>query len=302
MKKVFAPVISLAVATAVVFGFGLGISPAGATTTAEYAAYTVNGTTGSVSFVGNFPSATFTSQRTVQGPTTSAVLDASTPFGAVYGSSIGQSYIRLSSPYISGSSSTVFTFASVTPATGFGFTLGDIDAEAITISATTTGGVAVTAAELGYTDSFNYANGSDVPTWNAGTSTLIGNTAETSGASGWFSPTVPLETITFTSATLMGSPEYQVWMAALIPFPVTTTTTTTTIPSTTTTILSVTTTTIATTTTTPSITTNVASTTIANQNLVEIPATGRNLAIAPYALWALIVGIALTLRRKLRQQ
>jgi hypothetical protein len=301
MKKVFAPVISLAVATAVVFGFGLGISPAGATTTAEYAAYTVNGTTGSVSFVGNFPSATFSSQRTVQG-FNQVVLGASTPFGAVYGSSVGQSYLALSSPPISGSSSTVFTFASATPATGFGFTLGDIDAEAITISATTTGGVAVTAAELGYTDSFNYANGSDVPTWNAGTSTLIGNTAETSGASGWFSPTVPLVTITFTSTTLSGSPDYRVWMAALIPVPVTTTTTTTTIPSTTTTILSVTTTTIATTTTTPSITTNVASTTIANQNLVEIPATGRNSAIAPYALWALIVGIALTLRRKLRQQ
>jgi len=64
---------------------------------------------------------------------------------------------------------------------------------------------------------------------------------------------------------------------------------TTTIPSTTTTV--------ATTTTTPS-----ASTIIANQNLVEIPATGRNSAIAQYAIWALIIGIGLTFRRKLRHQ
>ena len=281
MKKVLAPVISLAVATAVVFGFGLGVTPVGATTTAEYAAYTVNGTTGSVSFVGNFPSATFTSQRTVQGPTTSAVLDASTPFGAVFGSSIGQSYIRLSSPTTSGSSSTVFTFASATPATGFGFTLGDIDAESVTISATTTGGVAVTAAELGYTDSFNYASGADVPTWNAGTSTLVGNTADTSGASGWFSPTVPLVTITFTSTTLSGSPDYQLWMAALIPVPATTTTTTA----------------IATTTTTPTTTTAPIS---INPTLPAstLPATGDDLNFAYVAVGVLILGLITVVAKK----
>jgi hypothetical protein len=87
--------------------------------------------------------------------------------------------------------------------------------------------VAVTAAELGYQSSFNYASGADLPTWIAGTSTLVGNVADTSGASGWFSPIVPLETLTFTSTTLSGSPDYQVWMAALIPDPEPTTTTTT---------------------------------------------------------------------------
>jgi|688.fasta_scaffold167885_3 LPXTG-motif cell wall-anchored protein len=280
MKKVFAPFVSLVVATAVVFGFALGVSPVGATTTAEYAAYTVNGTTGSVSFVGNFPSATFTSQRTVQGPFTSAVLDASTPFGAVYGSSVGQSFIRLSSPSNSGSSSTVFTFASATPATGYGFTLGDVDAEAVTISATTTGGVAVTAAELGYTDSFNYASGADLPTWNAGTSTLIGNVADTSGASGWFSPTVPLVTITFTSTTLSGSPDYQVWMAALIPVPATTTTTTTT----------------TTPATTPS--TNTPISIDPTLPASRLPATGDDLNFAFIALSVLIIGLITVVTRK----
>lgn len=234
MQKALAPVVSFALVAAAVFGFGLGAAPVGATSTAEYASYTVSGTTGSVNFVGDFPSATFTSQLAVQGPSSTAVLDASTPFGAVYGSSAGQFYIRPVSPTNSGSSSTVFTFASATSATGFGFTLGDIDAESVTISAITTGGVAVTAAELGYQSSFNYASNSDVPTWNAGTSTLVGNVADTSGASGWFSPSVPLESLTFTSTTLSGSPEYQVWMAALIPDPEPTTTTTST-PSTTTT-------------------------------------------------------------------
>jgi len=297
MKKAFVSLVAVIVVATTVFGFGLGVSPADATTTAEYATYTVSGTTGSVSFVGNFPSATFTSQRAVQGPTTSAVLDASTPFGAVYGSSVGRSYIRLSSPTNSGSSSTVFTFASATPATGFGFTLGDIDSESLTISATTTGGIAVTGAELGFKDSFSYVSGADVPTWNVGTSTLVGNVADTSGASGWFSPTVPLQTITFTSVTLSGSPEYQVWMAALIPVPVPTTTTTTT-PATTTTATTTTTTTTA---TTSSTTTTLAFASTPNQNLDEFPATGKNSVIAWYGVLALIVGIALTLLRKFRR-
>ena len=232
MKRVVAPVVSLVAAAALV-GLGFGAATVGATTTSEYASYTAGATTGSVSFVGNFPSATFTSQRTVGGPFSSAVLSATTPFGAVFGSSSGYTYIAPSSPFTSGTSATVFTFASATPATGFGFTLGDIDAESVTISATTTGGVPVTAAELGYQSSFNYTGGADVPTWNAGTSSLIGNTADTSGASGWFSPTVPLETLTFASSTLTGSPQYQVWMAALITVPDPTTTSTSTTTSTT---------------------------------------------------------------------
>lgn len=74
-----------------------------------------------------------------------------------------------------------------------------------------------------------------------------------------------------------------------------TTTTTSVAPSTTTTILS-------TTSVTPSTTTSLAVRTTANQNLDEIPATGLNLGVAQYAIWALIFGVALTIRRKIRQQ
>ena len=54
-----------------------------------------------------------------------------------------------------------------------------------------------------------------------------------------------------------------------------------------------------TTTTTPTTTTPPNTTTPLVSNL---PATGRNSAIAQYAIWALIIGIGLTFRRKLRQQ
>lgn len=147
------------------------------------------------------------------------MLSAATPFGAVFGDSTGENYLRMSSPTNSGSSSTTLTFAADTPATGLGLALGDVDSESITVTATTTGGAPVTAAELGWQGAFNYLNGSDVPTWNAGTSTLVGNVADTQGASGWFQPTVPLSSITFTNTTLIGSPEAQLWMAAPLNLP-----------------------------------------------------------------------------------
>ena len=61
-----------------------------------------------------------------------------------------------------------------------------------------------------------------------------------------------------------------------------------------------------TTTTIPSTTTNVATTTTTPPStstpaVGTLPATGRNSAIAQFAMWAFIVGIALTFRRKLRQ-
>ena len=183
-------------------------------TASRYASYTNAGTTGTVATAPNVFAGTYTSQRSVGGPFTSATLGASTPWGGVYGSSAGKQYISPNSPTTSGSSSTVFNFSpAASPANQFGFALGDVDAESITISAIGTDGVPLTAAELGYQSSFNYAAGADVPTWNAGTSTLVGNTADTSGATGWFQPTRPIASLTLTSTTLSGSPQYQVWMA-----------------------------------------------------------------------------------------
>lgn len=65
------------------------------------------------------------------------------------------------------------------------------------------------------------------------------------------------------------------------------------VTQTTTTTFTSTTTNVATTTTTPPSTTT--------PSVGTLPATGRNSAIAQFAMWAFIVGIALTFRRKLRQ-
>ena len=78
------------------------------------------------------------------------------------------------------------------------------------------------------------------------------------------------------------------------------------VTQTTTSILSTTTTTSltpsTTTSLTPSTTTSLAARTAANQNLDKIPATGQDLRVALYAIWVLVFGVALTFRRKIRQQ
>ena len=129
----------------------------------------------------------------------SAWLSASTPFGGQFGSSQGLSYLSFGATTSQANSTTVLTFASPTPTAGWGFALGDVDAESIQLSATDASGNAIAVSGLGYQGNFNYCAVSpkpstctgagpftDVPTWNAGTATLAGNGADTSGASGWF--------------------------------------------------------------------------------------------------------------------
>ncbi|MFJ4409186.1 Ig-like domain-containing protein [Streptomyces sp. NPDC088910] len=180
--------------------------------------------------VTGFPDATFStdsSSPSIPGGA-STFLNGSTPFGAEYGSSRGQNYLALR-PSTGGTngrpSLTTVTFAAATPV-GWGFTLGDIDADQVRISATGAGGVRLTAAQLGFQSTFNYCVGTpkpsscgsgpntDVPTWDPATSTLRGNVLDTNGASGWFRPTAPVTSVSFTYSVLSGSPVYQIWMAA----------------------------------------------------------------------------------------
>ena len=162
-------------------------------------------------------------------------LSQATPFGAVFGSSRNLPYLGLSVPV--GGSSITIEFDQPTPAqtmtAGWGFALGDIDAENVTVSAIGPGGP-LSVAELGWsvTDgAFNYCSvsprpsscragsGGDLPNWNPATSTLEGNigvpTPDTDGASGWFRPTVPVTSLTLSGAVLVGIPAYQLWIAAL---------------------------------------------------------------------------------------
>jgi hypothetical protein len=175
-----------------------------------------------------FPTATVSSDSTsLSAPAgASTYLNQYTPFGAVYGSSAGNGYLLARTASGNMPSTTTITFASPTPV-GWGFTLGDIDADAVQVSAQGVGGVALTSSQLGWQGAFNYCTtqtprpsscttgpASDVPTWDPATATLTGNILDTNGASGWLQPTVPVTTLTLRYTALSGLPVYQVWIAA----------------------------------------------------------------------------------------
>jgi hypothetical protein len=156
----------------------------------------------------------------------SAWLGPTTPFGAVFGSSQGKPYLNVPTAPGTTPSTTTFTFAGPTPAQGWGFALGDVDADQVTITATGPGGP-LTAAQLGFQGVFNYCAVTptpsactagpftDVPTWDPVTSTLVGNVADTQGPAGWFRPSASITTLTFLLTPRSGIPIVQVWFAAL---------------------------------------------------------------------------------------
>jgi hypothetical protein len=210
----------------------------------HWGTFTVTGTnsdySGSMSLPG-FPATTFTSNsrqpQVISGASTWQSLG--TGPGAVYGTSRGSTYMnqRPLADRAGAPSVTTYTFADATPASGWSFVLGDIDADQATITATDANGAAVPSTALGFQgqDDRGYNScstvaaggwscpttpadptpGSDTPTWNPGTSTLTGNAAaaDTSGASAWFSPTTPLSSLTISFERRAGFPVYQTWFA-----------------------------------------------------------------------------------------
>lgn len=151
---------------------------------------------------------------------TSTYLRATTPPGAKYGSSLGSPYLvlrpRADTP--TAPSTTTYSFDHPTPDTGWGFVLGDVDADQVRVRATAADGSAVPAADIDgwFQGTFNHAGGTDQPSWNAGTSTLTGNPAalDTDGASGWFEPDVRLSSLTFVFTRRAGFPVYQTWFVS----------------------------------------------------------------------------------------
>lgn len=150
----------------------------------------------------------------------STFLGPGTPPGAKYGSSAGSAYLLLRprADTATAPSTTSYTFAQPTPATGWAFVLGDVDADQVRVTATDAAGAAVSAAEVSswFAGSFNFAGGTDQPTWDGGTSTLTGNAAatDTDGASGWFEPDVRLTSLTLTFTRRAGFPVYQTWFVS----------------------------------------------------------------------------------------
>ncbi|MEV7933219.1 carboxypeptidase regulatory-like domain-containing protein [Curtobacterium sp. NPDC089185] len=228
---------------AVVLGAGLavsGVTSASAATAGHWGVFTVAGSaraySGAVALPG-FPETTFTSTSrqtqvvsgasTWQGP--------STPPGAVYGSSRGNSYVnqRPDTDNATSPAVTTYTFAGGTPgAGGWSFVLGDIDADQATITATLADGTPASVAQLGFAGAYNSCSvvspggwscdadsdgttGRDVPTWNATTGVLVGNptASDTAGATAWFTPTASLGTLTITYQQRSGFPVYQTWFA-----------------------------------------------------------------------------------------
>jgi hypothetical protein len=223
-------VVVLAAALAVVVPSGM----AQAASAGAYGTFTLAGAskayTGTMTLPGGFPATTFTStsrQATVvSGASTWQA--ASTPVGAVYGSSRGLPYLnqRPNADNPTAPAVTTYTFATPTPASDWSFVLGDIDADQATVSATDANGAVVPISGLGFQGVYNYchrlggpscdsANVDDVPSWNTTTGTLVGNTgaSDTEGASGWFSPSVPLKTLTISYQQRSGLPVYQTWFA-----------------------------------------------------------------------------------------
>jgi len=206
-----------------------------AAATTGFSAWTFGGSAndyhGTLQISPRFPTADFVSdsragQVGVQSGS-SAWFGAWTPAGQVFGSSQNQPYLNLrpKTDQATGASTTTYAFARPTPL-GWGFVLGDIDADQVRVSAVTAAGAQATASELGFQGVFNYCEQTprpsgcggtqtDVPTWNAATQTLTGNAgaSDTTGASGWFRPTVPLRTVTFEFTARSGFPVYQAWFA-----------------------------------------------------------------------------------------
>ncbi|WP_423919206.1 carboxypeptidase regulatory-like domain-containing protein [Frigoribacterium sp. 2-23] len=213
---------------------GAGAESASAAQGGGWGSFTLTGSggayTGTMTLPGGFPQATFTSSASgatmpAGGSTWQA---ATTPPGAQYGSSRTSPYLNLrpaaNTPTPAGASVTTYTFAAPTPTAGWSFVLGDIDADQATVSATDATGAAVPPSVLGFQGVYNYCHQTggpscdaddlnDVPTYDAATGTLVGNgtASDTDGATGWFSPTVALSTLTITYQQRSGFPVYQTW-------------------------------------------------------------------------------------------
>ena len=205
-------------------------STASAAFVRNYASWTVTGTAGQ--FGGSLdlgvlglPDATISSDARVFTTARSATLTGATPFGAAFGTSSGRTYASIGATFgNTGPSSTTFAFDAATPTSGWGFALGDIDAEHVRVTATGADGEAVPASALGFAGVFNSTGGgTDLPDWDPSSGLVAGNpcpappaptNCDTDGATAWFRPEVPLRTLTLHFTVIDGAPRFQTWFAA----------------------------------------------------------------------------------------
>lgn len=264
MRRVLIPLI-LAGALALV---GVGAGAAGAVpagTIGTYPTWTVGGTANAFSATAAFaspslpdPAITSDSAALQSASGASAFLGPGTSFGQEFGTTRSQPYLTLRprsgspapTPPSVGTpppSTTTIDFGATAPAAGWGFALGDIDADWVFVRAYDANGVQLPVSALGERAVGNYCDSTprpsactgtvapyDVPNWVTtpttvayGASsitwapgTVYGNVADTAGAYAWFTPDAAVRRIVLSYGALSGSPVFQLWVSQ--PAPVTT--------------------------------------------------------------------------------
>ena len=161
---------------------------------------------------------------------TNTWLPAGSPPGAVFGSSQNAGYLNLrpAADNAAGASVTTYTFAAPTPATGWGFVLGDIDADQVTVTATAPDGSQVAASSLGFAGVFNYCDRDSALGRLLGAELGLRRSDLGPGhrdpdrepgrnrhcrRGGLVAAHGPVETLTFTYGWRSGLPVYQTWFA-----------------------------------------------------------------------------------------
>lgn len=218
--------------------------------------WSIAGGTGAYTATATFPtSAGFapvsvtSNATTVTGPSgVTGFLGASTAFGQDFGSTRSQPYLNISTAAGQANSTTTLTFTGPQP-DGWGFALGDIDADWVFIRAWADPGrtTALAPAELGFQSAGNYCTNvprpgscsagpyTDQPVWVTAPETfdgvdyvpgtLRGNSLpgspapglDTSGAYGWFTPTTDVAVIELLYGARSGFPIFQLWLASPAP-------------------------------------------------------------------------------------
>lgn len=236
-------VVAIGAAAAVVSAGLVHAAPAQAAPSDGYPDWSISGGsgafTGDLQFPAGFPEVTFASDSlasaTMIPSGASTWIPESTSFGAEFGSSRNQEYISLrpAGNRAGAPSTTTYTFATPSPVGTWGFSLGDIDAEILGVTATDADGNPVSGEQLGLVETFNYCGQAGGPSCDqdqafALPTATVSDTGvsleefgcpdsqdlcDTGGASAWFSPEVPLQTLSITSEWKSGFPSYQTWFS-----------------------------------------------------------------------------------------
>lgn len=248
-RRAAGAILTIVAASALALAGSSAAGAVGANEVGVFPSWSTAGASGSYTGTAEFPaSAGFpgvtvgSDSTTIKAPSgETAFLGASTAFGQNFGSSRSQPYLYVSSATGQANSTTTLTFNGAPPP-GWGFALGDVDADWVFVQAFAD--AAQTAplpiGDLGFQGVGNYCANvpkpstcagsgpfTDQPTWittpttiggiNYVPSTLAGGGSDTAGAYGWFTPSSTIRSLKLTFGVQSGFPIYQLWLASPAP-------------------------------------------------------------------------------------